>query len=79
VDAPPIDAQVHCGDGFHASNSVDSKLYEITRDIDCDDDRPIGELTKCDIEMLRRMFLDHRDPRVLEFSDLTHSNQVCAK
>ena len=29
--------------------------------------------------MLRRIFPDRRDPRVHEFSDLTHSDQACAE
>ena len=29
--------------------------------------------------MLRRIFSGRRDPRVHEFSDLAHSNQVCAE
>jgi hypothetical protein len=44
--------------------------------VDSDDDRPIGELTESDVEMLRRIFLGRRDPRVHEFSDLTHSDQA---
>ena len=50
VDVPPIAAQVHCGDEFRGSNSVeiinDSEPYEMVRALDSDDDRPIGELTK---------------------------------
>jgi hypothetical protein len=76
VDVSPITVQVHCGDVFRASNSVeimnDSGLYEITRADDSDDDRPIGELTDSDIEMLRRIVHGRRDPRVHEFSDLVH-------
>jgi hypothetical protein len=41
-----------------------------------DDDRPIGELTESDVEMLRRIFLGRRDSRVHEFSDLTHFDQA---
>ena len=56
----PVAAQVHCGDGFHGSNSVeimnDSEPYEMARALDSDDDRPIGELTESDIEMLRHIF-----------------------
>jgi hypothetical protein len=79
VDVPPVHAQVPLGDGFRASNSVDSEPYEITRAIDSDDDRPVGELTESDVEMLRHIFPSRRDPRVHEISDLTHSDQVCAK
>jgi hypothetical protein len=57
----------------------DSKPYEIARAIDSDDDRPIGELTESDIEMLRHIFPDRRDPMVHEFSDLTHSDQAFAE
>jgi hypothetical protein len=57
----------------------DSELYEIARAVDSDDDRPVRELTESDIEMLRRIFLGHRDPVVHEFSDLTHSDQACAE
>ena len=68
VDVPTVATQVHCGDGFRGSNSVeimnDSKPYEMARALDSDDDRPIGELTESDVEMLRRIFLGHCDPRV---------------
>ena len=30
--------------------------YEMARALDLDDDRPVGELTESDIEMLRRIF-----------------------
>ena len=50
VDVPPIAAQVHYGDGFRSSNSVeimnDSEPYEMTRALDSDDDRPVGELRR---------------------------------
>ena len=52
----------------------DSKPYEMARALDSDDNRPVGELTESDVEMMRRIFLGHRDPRVHEFSDLTHSD-----
>ena len=72
VDVPPVAAQVHCGDGFHGSNSVeiinDSEPYEMARALDSDDDRPIGELTESDVEMMRRIFPVRRDPRVHEFT-----------
>ena len=75
---PPIAAQVHCGDGFRGSNSVeiinDSETYEMARALDFDDDRPVGELIESDVEMLRRIFSSRRDPRVHEFSDLAHFN-----
>ena len=78
VDVPPIAAQVHCGDGFRGSNSVEIinelEPYEMVRALDSDDDRPVGELTKSDVEMMRRIFPGRRDPRVHEFSDLTHSD-----
>jgi hypothetical protein len=57
----------------------DSEPYEIARAVDSDDDRPIGELTKSDIEMLRCIFLDRRGSMVHEFSDLTHSDQAFAE
>ena len=61
VDVPTVAAQVHCGDGFRGSNSVeimnDSEPYEMARALDSDDDRPIGELTESDVEMLRLSFL----------------------
>jgi hypothetical protein len=37
----------------------DSKPYEIARAVDSDDDRPVGELTESDVEMLRRIFPGH--------------------
>ena len=43
---------------------MDSELYEMARALDYDDDRPIGELMKSDVEMLRRIFLGRCDPRV---------------
>ena len=83
MDVPPIATQVHCGDGFRGFNSVeiinDSEPYEMARALDSDDDCPIGELTESDVELLRRIFPSHRDPRVHEFSDLAHSNQACAE
>ena len=60
VDVPTVAAQVLCGDGFRGSNSIeimnDSEPYEMARALDSDDDRPVGELTESDIEMLRRIF-----------------------
>ena len=46
---------------------------------DSDDDRPVGELTESDVEILRRIFPGRRDPRVHEFSDLAHFDQACAE
>ena len=43
---------------------------------DSDDDRPVGELTESDIEMLQRVFPDDQDPRVHEFSDLSLSHDA---
>jgi hypothetical protein len=51
---------------------LDSEPYEIARAVDPDDDRPVRELTESDVEIMRRIFLDRRDPRAHEFSDLTH-------
>ena len=83
VDVPTVAAQVLCGDGFRGSNSVeimhDLEPYEMARALDSDDDRPVGELTESDVEMLRRIFPGRRDPRVHEFSNLAHSDQVCAE
>ena len=68
VDVPPVAMQVHCEDGFRGSNSVeimnDSESYEMSRVLDSVDDRPVGELTESDVEMLRRIFPGRRDPRV---------------
>jgi hypothetical protein len=46
---------------------------------DSDDDRPVGELTHSDIEMLKRVILEHWDPRVHEFSDLSLSHDTFAE
>ena len=74
---------MHYGDGFRGSNSVeimnDLEPYEMARALNSDDDCPVGELTKSDIEMLRRIFPGRRDPRVHDFSDLAHSNQACVE
>ena len=68
VDVPPIATQVHSGDGFCGSNSVEImnnlESYEMARALDFDDDRPVGELTESDVEMLRHIFPVRRDPRV---------------
>ena len=83
VDVPTVATQVLCGDGFSGSNSVeimnDSEPYEMARALDSDDDHPVGELTESDVEMLRRFFPGRHDPRVHEFSDLTHSDQACVE
>jgi hypothetical protein len=57
----------------------DSEPYEIAGAVDSDDDRPVGELTESDVDMLRRIFPGRRDPMIREFSDLTHSDQVFAE
>jgi len=57
----------------------DSKPYEMARALDSDDDRPIRELTKSDVEMLRHIFLGRCDPTIHEFSDLAHSDQACVE
>ena len=51
----------------------------MARALDSDDDRPIGELTESDVDMLRHIFPGHRDPRFHEFSDLAHFDQACAE
>ena len=83
MDVPTVAAHVHCGDGFCGSNSVeimnDLELYEMARALDSNDDRPIGELTESDVEMLRRIFHGHHDPIVHKFSDLAHSAQACVE
>ena len=49
VDVLLVATQVHFRDGFRGPNSVeimhDSKPYEMSRALDSDDDRPVGELT----------------------------------
>jgi hypothetical protein len=71
------------GDGFIASNSPEfrneEEPYAFAMAANSDDDRPVGELTDSDIEMLQRVFLDGWDPRVHEFSDLSLSHQVNAE
>ena len=71
---------MHFGDGFRGSDSVeiinDSEPYEMARALDSDDDRPVGELTESDFEMMRRIFPSRRDPRVHKFNDLAHSDQA---
>jgi hypothetical protein len=46
---------------------------------DLDDDRPVGELTESDIEMLKRIIPEHRDPSVHEFSDMSLSHEAFAE
>ncbi|XP_022683211.1 uncharacterized protein LOC105914647 [Setaria italica] len=83
VNVPPVAVQVHYGDGFCGSNSVeimnDLEAYEMGMALDSDDDRPVGELIESDVEMLRHIFPGRRDPRVHEFCDLAHSDQTCAE
>jgi hypothetical protein len=71
------------GDGFIASNSLEfrneEEPYAFAMAADSDDDRPIGELTESDIEMLQHVFPHVRDPRVHEFSDLSLSHQANAE
>ena len=78
-----VAAQVHYRDGLRGSNSVEimngSEPYEMARALDSDDDRPIGELTESDVEMLRRIFPGCHDPRVHKFSNLAHSDQACVE
>ena len=54
VDVSTVATQVHYGDGFRGSNSVeimnDSEPYEIARAVDSNDDRPVGELTESDVD-----------------------------
>ena len=54
VVVPPVATQVHCGDGFRGSNSVEImnnlEPYEMARALDSDDDCPVGELTESDVE-----------------------------
>ena len=57
----------------------DSEPYEMARALHSKDDCLIGELTESNVEMLRRIFPGHRDPRFHEFSDLAHSDQACAE
>ena len=78
VDVPSVAVQVHFGDGFRGSNSVeimhDSEPYEMARALHSKDDCLIGELTESDVEMLMCIFPSRCDPRVYEFSDLAHSD-----
>ena len=80
---PQTEARGCFGDGFIASNSPEfrneEEPYAFAMAPDSDDDRPVGELTESDIEMLQRVFPDGRDPRVHEFSDLSLSHQANAE
>ena len=71
------------GDGFIASNSPEfrneEESYAFSMAADSNDDRPVGELTESDIEMLQRVIPDHMDLRVHEFSDLSLSHKANAK
>ena len=53
MDVPPVAPQVHYGDGFCGSNSVeimnDLEPYEMARALDSDDDHSVGELTESDV------------------------------
>jgi hypothetical protein len=46
---------------------------------DSDDGCPVGEPIESDIDMLQRVILDNRDPRVHEFSDLSISHEANAE
>jgi hypothetical protein len=78
-----IRTHLHCGDGVIASNSHEfrneEEPYAFAMAADSDDDRPVGELTKSDIEMLKRIIPEHRDPSVHEFSDLSLSHEAFAE
>ena len=56
----------------------DEQPYDIAMAIDSDEDRPVGDLTESDIEMMRRI-LPGRDLRVHAFRDLTLSDQAVAE
>jgi hypothetical protein len=77
---PMIRTRLHCGDGIIASNSSEfrneEEPYAFAMADDLNDDCPVGELTQSDIEMLKRVILDHRDPRVREFSNLSLSHDA---
>uniref|UniRef100_K3XQJ4 MULE transposase domain-containing protein n=1 Tax=Setaria italica TaxID=4555 RepID=K3XQJ4_SETIT len=57
----------------------DEDAYEMGVDLDSNDDRPVGEMTESDVEMFKHIFPGRRDPRVHEFSNLTHSDQAFAE
>jgi hypothetical protein len=62
-----------------ASNSVDVQIedeeepYENARALDSDNDRPVEELNKQEMELIRHLCLE-RDPIGHEFSNLNHSH-----
>jgi hypothetical protein len=78
VDSTTV-ARGYFGDGFIASNSPEfrneEEPYDFAMAANSDDDCLVGELTDSDIEMLQRVILDHRDPRVHEFSDFSLSHE----
>jgi hypothetical protein len=80
---PQTVARGYFGDGFIASNSPEfrneEEPYAFAMVADSDDDRSVGELIESDIEILQCVFLDDRDPRVHEFSDLSLSHQANAE
>jgi hypothetical protein len=80
---PTIRTHLHCGDGIIASNSPEfrneEEPYAFAMAADADDDLPVGELRESDIEMLKHVILEHRDPRVHEFSDLSLSHDAFAE
>lgn len=89
VGAHRVSSFVRNEDEIRASNSMadvadeaqvmnDDEPYECARAIDSDDDRPVGELTESDIEMMRRI-LPGRDLSVHAFSDLAHSDKARAE
>jgi hypothetical protein len=77
---PMIRTHIHYGDGIIASNSPEfrneEEPYAFAMAADSDDNRSVGELTHSDIEMLKRVIPEHRDPRVHEFSDLSLSHDA---
>jgi hypothetical protein len=77
---PTIRTHIHCGDGIIASNSPEfrneEEPYAFAMSVDSDDNRSVGELTHSDIEMLKRVIPEHRDPRVHEFIDLSLSHDA---
>lgn len=84
VGVPPVAPSGNVEEVCRDSNSVDVQIvddlqpYEIARAVDSDDDRPFGELTESDIELIRR-YCPGRDPSVHEFSDLRHSHGAYAE
>jgi hypothetical protein len=78
-----IRTHLHCGDGIIASNSHEfrneEEPYAFAMAADSDDDHLVGELTESDIEMLKCIIPQHRDPSVHEFSDLSLSHDAFAE